>query len=180
MPEDAGVIVLPPSTRGAWQVTYNGTDMGLVDMVDPTKTELMFEDITTGTTGKKNVIGQRFVGAKEIISVQFREITVAMQRALCVWSNQSAGTPVVLAPPLNADMYSYGKVLLLHPTDRADTDTTMDLTYNHAVCLKVPLPKRDNGSEDVVEVDFRNYPDRPGMQTSSGVINLGMGTIKGT
>ena len=176
--EDPGVIVTPVASRGAYQVVFNGNDMGLVDDVDPTKSVLMFEDITTGSTGKKNVIGLRFVGAKVLISVEFRQITVAMQRALCSWGDQSSGSTISLTPPLNSDLYQFAQPLLLHPTDRSDT--LMDVQYDHAVCTKVPLMKRDNGKDDVVAVEFQVFPDRPGMNTSTGVSTLDQGYIKGS
>jgi hypothetical protein len=180
MPEDPGIIVPPPATRGAYQVNFNGNDMGLVDMVDPSKSALIFEDITTGTTGKKNVIGKRFVGAKIMVSVAFRQVTVAMQRALCSWANSNNGSSVVFTPPLNADMYTFAKPLILHPTDHTDADTTADLVFDHACIEKLPLVKRDNGSDDVAEVDFYIFPDRTAMQTSTGTITLDQGFIKGT
>jgi hypothetical protein len=173
-------LATAPASAGSYQVLYGPSlgalvDMGLVDDVDPTKSKMKFRPITTGSTGKGNKLGDRFIGADVVVSIQFRQITLAMLQALCPWST---GTPVELQPPLNADMYTYSQPLVLHPLEQL-AGTTLDRVFLHAVPMNTPDLKRDGGADDVITIEFACYPDRPSMQTSNGS-NTVISYIKGT
>jgi hypothetical protein len=170
-----GVLVPGISRRTVWDVTYNSVSLGLCDDIDPSAIKMEFEPIVTGSTGKKNVLGQRFVGISGMIKIQLRQLNMTQYAALAPWST---GTPIQLVPPLNADMYAYAQTLTLHPDDMVSV-TTEDLLFTHAVPMQLPgTPKRTGGADDVWEIEFAVFPDRTVMSTTPLVVTPG--TVKGS
>ena len=68
-------------------------------------------------------------------------------------------------------MYAYSGPLLLHPADQ--TGTAEDLEWTNAVPVKLPLPKRDGKSEDVLDIDFACYPNRAGITSNPLLVEAG-------
>jgi hypothetical protein len=158
------------SRRTTYQVLFNATDLGLVDDVDPTKFKLVYKPIATGTTGKDNPVGQRLTGMGGMITVQFRQLSLAQYVVLTPWYSGTGFIP--LSPPLNSDLYTYSKTLVLHPVDML-TVTTEDLVFSNACPTSPPMIKRTGGQEDVLEVEFILFPSRTTMGTTPSAITPG-------
>ncbi len=174
----SGILVPGISRRTSWQVLWKATspvDLGLLDDVDTTGIKFVQDGIMTGTTGKKNKLGDRLVGVEATIKIQMRQLNATQYAALCPWSTVA---PFSLFPPLNADMYQYSDLLVLHPVDMLAV-TTEDIIFPHAVPMQPPSTlKRGGDKDDVWDIVFQCYPDRTVMSTTPLVITPG--TLKGT
>jgi hypothetical protein len=173
--ETPGILLDPVSIQGDYVVTFNGSGCGLVDDVDPSGVKMILKPITTGSTGKDNVIGLRLVGVQGTIKIKFRQLTLALQQILAPWND--GAVPLQLIPPLNTDLYDFSCPLILHP-DNMGAATTQDLTFAHAVPINLPMTKRDGGTPDAAEIEFAIFPDRAVFNTSFGAMTVG--NIKGT
>jgi hypothetical protein len=172
-----GVLVPGISRRTNYQVLWKATspiDLGLVDEVDPSGIKMIFDPITTGSTGKKNKLGDRFVGIEGMIKIQLRQLNLNNYESLMPWASTA---PYALSPLLNADMYTFADQLTLHPVDML-TATTEDIIFTSACPITLPLPKRDGAKDDVWEMMFAIYPNRTTMSTTPLVISPG--NLKGT
>ena len=163
------------SRRAAFVVSFNSVNMGLVDEVDPSGLKFELEGIFTGSTGKKNKLGDRVVGVGGTIKIQFRQLSLVMYQALAPWN--AGAVPIALIPPLNTDLYTFSLPLLLHPDDLGAV-TTEDITFPHACPIRLPLPKRGGDKDDVLEIEFAIYPDRAAFNTSFGAMSVA--GVKGT
>ena len=161
------------ANRKHYAVVFNSIDLGLCDDVDPTGVKLLFDDITTGSTGKKNVLGKRMVGANGGIKVQFRQLNQAQFAALAPWNVSWTTGHVIMTPPLNSDLYTYSQTLTLHPVENA-SDTTEDLIFSHACPMNAPgLVKRGGDKDDVFEVEFAVFVDRTALAAAPTSISPG-------
>lgn len=141
--------------RCNWDVTYNAVALGGVDLVEP-DIELVTAPIKVGSIGEAE-LGSRFLFANILIKVQAREITRAIIEKLIPWS-AGVGAAIELAPPINTDLYTYGQVLLLHPTDAGNT--AQDISFTKAVPIQSMSLKRDGENDDVWDLVFKCFPDR--------------------
>lgn len=163
--EPAGI-----AKRSNWLVNFNGTDAGLMDEVNPAL-KLVFEPITTGTTGKKNILGHRFVGVSGTIKLQCRQMSDALYALFAPWHDGNG--PLPLTPPANSDLYDFAKPLILHPDD-AGEDTSQDLVFPKASPMSVPAAiKKDGGKDDTWEVELAVYPPREQMAANPRNISVG-------
>jgi hypothetical protein len=172
-----GVLVPNISRRTNFQCLWKATspnDLGLVDDVDPSGVKLILDPIMTGSTGKKNKLGDRVVGFEGLIKIQLRQLNLNNYETLMPWA---ATAPYALTPLLNVDMYSFADQLTLHPVDML-TATTEDIIFTNAVPITLPLPKRTGGNDDLWEMTFAIYPNRTTMSTTPLVISPG--NLKGT
>lgn len=153
-------------TLCAWDVSWNGVDLGYVDDVDPTGLEPILEEKKVGSLGDI-VLGHWIIGLKGMIKSQHRQLPVTFYQAVSPW--WSSGD-IALTPALwHKDFYDYAQKLVLHPNHIAAGTKTLDITLLKAVPMFKP-PKRNNKPPELVEINWLLYPDRSQLVTSGSLI----------
>jgi hypothetical protein len=137
--------------RTDWDVTWDAFAFGLVDAVNP-DLKYTLDDIKAGTTGKI-ILGERFAGANGTIKVVARQITTELVQKVVPWYP-------AITPPLNADLYSYARLLVLHPAYLPADDPSLDMWIAKATPVSAYNLKRDGEKDDAFEIVFNIYPDR--------------------
>lgn len=139
-----------------WKAAGGDVVLEATDAVDPTGFEMIFHELKVGVTGPQK-LGERFVGAEGMITVEQREIGDVLLRALTPWAGASGSYH--LTPPRGTDLYGYARELVLHPSDLAPGTTTEDLHFLKTVPI-IKAPEGDGEEDNVLAVEFWIYPDR--------------------
>lgn len=150
--------------RTNYLITLDGIGLGLTDDVDPSGVKIMTEPIQCGSTGKI-ILGERVIGIEGSIKIQHRQVNRTMIDRLMPMiptTGGSRGGPL----NLNIDLYDHAKRLTLHPIDKATGDTSEDVHFLKAVPIVAVAPKRTGKEDDVMDVEYKIYPDRSTMTSA--------------
>jgi hypothetical protein len=139
-----------------WKAAGGDVVLEATDEVDPGGLEMLFHELKVGVTGPAK-LGERFVGAEGMISVEQREIDDVIQRKLTPWAGASGSYS--LTPDRGTDLYGYARELVLHPADLPAGTTTEDIHLVKTVPI-IKRPKGDGEEDNVLAVEFWVYPDR--------------------
>lgn len=140
--------------------TWDGVNLGYVRSGDLSGFGLKYKELQVGEFGDIDV-GAIIIGMNGLVKLELEQVKAATKQQLSPWwvSGVVPMTPAIR----HKDLYDYAKPLILHPV--GTSGTAEDVSFLKAVPLWKP-PKFDGKEFQIIEVEFRFFPDRALLATN--------------